>query len=285
MQAIVKSPLNYVGNKSRLMSQLRPLFPKNINTFLDLFTGGGDVAVNTEANIIYANDINRPVIEILQSLQSNSLEEIFNFIDSRIAEFNLSKTNEDGFLQYRAMYNQGIYNTPLDLFILSKFSYNQIIRFNKKMEYNSSFGRNRSDFNDNIRNNTIAFWERLSKIHFLSKDFRQIQVQDYNTNDFIYADPPYLITRADYNTGKTAAQKWNQQDEYDLYNFLDQAPTRWALSNVLKHKDKTNTLLEEWINNNHYYVYLINANYSKIVPKIERLNEPTIEVLITNYQA
>lgn len=285
MQSIVKSPLNYVGNKSRLMSQLRPLFPNNINTFLDLFTGGGDVAANVEANIIYANDINYPVIEILQALQTNSLEDIFNFINSRIAEFNLSKTNEEGFLKYRTLYNQGIYNTPLDLFVLSKFSYNQIIRFNKKMEYNSSFGRNRSDFNDNIRNNIISFWERLPKINFLSQDFRKIQIQNYTANDFIYADPPYLITRADYNTGKSAAQKWKEQDEYDLYNFLSQAPSKWALSNVLKHKGQVNTLLEKWINDNNYYVYSINANYSKLVPKIERIDEPTVEVLITNYQA
>lgn len=284
MKPIIKSPLNYVGNKSRLMPQLRQLFPKNINIFIDLFTGGGDVAVNTVAKKIYANDINYPVIEILQSLQSTPVDQILNFVDQRIAEFGLSKTNEEGFLKYREMYNTGKYNSPLDLFILSKFSYNQIIRFNKKMEYNSSFGRNRSDFNDNIRNNTIAFCQHLSdNIHFMSEDFRKIDVQNYTLNDFIYADPPYLIARADYNTGKTATQKWDNKDEHDLYNFLEHAPTQWAFSNFLKHQDKTNSLLEEWIMDNNYNVYSIQANYSKIIPKIERTNDPTVEVLITNY--
>lgn len=38
---LFKSPLNYVGGKYKLLPQLLPLFPKQINTFYDLFGGGG----------------------------------------------------------------------------------------------------------------------------------------------------------------------------------------------------------------------------------------------------
>lgn len=34
---LVKSPLNYVGNKYKLLPQILPLLPTNINTFVDLF--------------------------------------------------------------------------------------------------------------------------------------------------------------------------------------------------------------------------------------------------------
>lgn len=37
----IQSPLNYTGGKYKLLNQLVPLFPKNINTFIDLFGGGG----------------------------------------------------------------------------------------------------------------------------------------------------------------------------------------------------------------------------------------------------
>ena len=37
----IQSPLNYTGGKYKLLNQLIPLFPKNINTFIDLFGGGG----------------------------------------------------------------------------------------------------------------------------------------------------------------------------------------------------------------------------------------------------
>jgi len=85
------------------------------------------------------------------------------YINSRIAEFNLNKINEEGYLKYRTLYNKegSGYDTPLDLFTITRFSFNQIIRFNNKMEFNAAFGKNRSSFNDNMRNNTVAFHPRI----------------------------------------------------------------------------------------------------------------------------
>lgn len=42
----VKSPLNYTGGKYKLLPQLLELFPKQVNTFVDLFAGGGNVSVS-----------------------------------------------------------------------------------------------------------------------------------------------------------------------------------------------------------------------------------------------
>lgn len=42
----IKSPLNYTGGKYKLLPQLLEIFPKEIDTFVDLFAGGGNVAVN-----------------------------------------------------------------------------------------------------------------------------------------------------------------------------------------------------------------------------------------------
>ena len=35
----IKSPLNYVGGKYKLLNEIIPLFPNDINTFVDLFGG------------------------------------------------------------------------------------------------------------------------------------------------------------------------------------------------------------------------------------------------------
>ena len=48
-QKYIKSPLNYVGGKHKLLPQILPLFPKNINTFIDLFGGGFNVGINVSA--------------------------------------------------------------------------------------------------------------------------------------------------------------------------------------------------------------------------------------------
>jgi DNA adenine methylase Dam len=211
-----------------------------------------------------------------------------NYIDKRIKEFNLNKTNEEGYLAYRKLYNiEGSeYSTPLDLFTLTRFSYNQIIRFNNKMEFNAAFGKNRSSYNDNMRNNTIAFQPRIQDIQFLSTDFRTFSLDEYTKDDFIYVDPPYLIANADYNAGRTAKLSWNATDEKTIQTFLDDATAhglKWGMSNFIKHKDKVNTITEEWAHEHNYNVYNIKADYSKLTTKAERVAEPTLEVLITNY--
>ena len=45
----------------------------------------------------------------------------------------------------------------LDLFVLICYSFNHQIRFNNKHEFNTSFGKERSSFNNNIKKNIENF--------------------------------------------------------------------------------------------------------------------------------
>lgn len=40
MENYIQSPLNYTGGKYKLLKQIVPLFPTNIDIFVDLFGGG-----------------------------------------------------------------------------------------------------------------------------------------------------------------------------------------------------------------------------------------------------
>ena len=51
-----KSPMNYMGNKYKLLSQIVPLFPDNIDIFVDMFCGGLDVSLNVGANKKICNE-------------------------------------------------------------------------------------------------------------------------------------------------------------------------------------------------------------------------------------
>lgn len=59
-----RSPLFYVGDKYRLLKDIIPLFPKEINKFIEPFTGGGSVFLNTNAKKYILNDINDKVIQL-----------------------------------------------------------------------------------------------------------------------------------------------------------------------------------------------------------------------------
>ena len=53
-----KSPLNYTGNKLRILNQIIPLFPEEIHTMIDLFCGGATVGINVDCDVVYFVDCN-----------------------------------------------------------------------------------------------------------------------------------------------------------------------------------------------------------------------------------
>jgi len=279
----IKSPLNYIGGKYKLLPQIIPHFPKKINTFVDLFSGGCNVAINVNANHLICNDINSKIIELFNEFKHLSIEDILERIEKNIEEYQLSKTNEEGFKQFRDFYNQR--GNPIDLYTLTCYSFNYQFRFNNQLEYNNPFGRNRSQFSDNMRKNLCAFVARLksTQIEFQNGDFTKVSLDALGPEDFIYCDPPYFITTGTYNDGNRGFKDWKEEEERKLYEYLDKANEMkipFALSNVLEHKGKTNEILLEW--SKKYHVIDLNFDYSNASYNTSRSSSR--EVLITNYK-
>ena len=97
----VHSPLNYIGGKRKLLSQIIPLFPKNISTFVDLFCGGCNVGINVAAEKVIFNDNLVYLVDMYKTFRENTIEEVVFYIENRIREFELSLTNKDGYLALR----------------------------------------------------------------------------------------------------------------------------------------------------------------------------------------
>ena len=290
----IKSPMNYTGGKYKLLHQIEPLFPEDINLFVDLFTGGGNIAVNVKANKIVANDCEENIIGIYQTFQKyDNVDELIGQIEEIIKTYGLTIDNTEAYNQFRNDYNslktsQGnysplsSYNINILLYVLICYSFNHQYRFNSKGEFNMPFGKERSQWNENMKNNLINFHRQIKEkdIVFLNKDFRQLKVDKLGINDFVYCDPPYLITCATYNE----KDGWNQECEEDLLNLLDELNTKkikFALSNVLYSKGKTNDLLIEW--SKKYNVHHLDYTYQNCNYHTKDKTNKSDEVLITNY--
>jgi DNA adenine methylase len=285
----IKSPLNYIGGKAKILDQILPLFPKEINNFVDLFAGGCNVGINVNANKIYFNDNLTYLIEMYQTFQEEKLEATILHVQNRIKEFDLSLTNEEGYKKMRAQYNEQ--KKPLDLFVLIAFSFNHQIRFNKNHEFNNPFGRERSSFNASMKQNLEKFIIRLKEtnICFSNVCFNHFDFSSFGVNDFVYCDPPYLITTGTYNDGKRGFKGWTEKEENELLNLLDNLDSqniKFALSNVLEHKGKSNDILKSWVSSNlNYKINYINYHYSNSnYQTLDRNKNASIEVLITNYE-
>lgn len=277
--------MNYTGGKYKLIKQLFPIFPEKVDgTFVDLFCGGLDIATNVSpCKKIIANDINESVVNIYETMKSMKIEEVLEHIDGRIAEYGLTIENADGYNSFRKFYNEGCRN-PLDLFVLICYSFNHQIRFNSKGEFNMPFGKNRSYFNDALRKNLISFHKKIvdNDIVFTTKNFNELNLNNLSKKDFIYCDPPYLITCATYNENGG----WGETEERELYSLLDKANSRgikFALSNVMENKGQENTILKEWAKK--YRVIHLNQTYSNCSYHAkDRDKTTTDEVVVVNYE-
>lgn len=281
---LVKSPLNYTGGKFKLLPQILPLFPDDIDTFVDLFGGGFNVGINTNANNIVYNDIIGYLPIMFKEMLEYDINTILNKIDDIIDKYKLSKTNEEGFKELRKEFNKT--KNPLDLYVLSCYSFNYQLRFNNSMEYNSSFGKNRSCFSKNMRKRLIDFLKvaKTKTIDFHNCDYSFIKHLSLDEKDLVYVDCPYLISTASYNDGKRGFGNWTEEKEIDLYKRLDtlnKHGVRFAVSNVIKHKGKENDLLVNWSAN--YTVHYLDNDYSNCSYQGKNTDKETIEVLITNY--
>lgn len=283
----IKSPLNYIGGKYKVLPQIFPLFPREINCFVDLFTGGANVGVNANSKKIVLNDNLIYLIDMFRALATTPEEKVLDYIDKMVAKFGLSMTNTDGYIKLREQYNKT--KEPLDLLILTFFSFNHQIRFNSDHKFNTPFGKNRSRYNANIKKNLIDFMKALhsKNIIFTKLDFDKFDFSQLGRNDFVYCDPPYLITVGTYNDGKRGFTGWSGEQEQKLLSVLDSLndqKIKFALSNVLTHKDRRNDLLNNWVKNNHYTVHNINKDYANSNYQTSSRNGIlTQEVLITNY--
>ena len=303
---MIQSPLNYTGGKYKLLPQILPLFPHEIDTFVDIFCGGLNVGINVKANSYLYNDTNIHLLYLYNTFKNLDKENIFSWIYKVIADYGLSDVSKYGYDYYGCDSSKGLgeYNRKaflklrddfnhsqpeeyyyyVMLYVMIVYAFNNQIRFNSKGEYNLPVGKR--DFNNKMAGKLSDFIDTLHKqnCRFTCKDFREFKPTDFNNKDFVYADPPYLITCATYNE----KAGWTDKDELDLLNFLDSLHNngiKFALSNVLSSKGKQNDILLAWLENNtaNYNVKELNYSYANSNYHTKDKTSSAREVLIVNY--
>ena len=303
---LIQSPLNYTGGKYKLLPQILPHFPQDVDRFVDLFCGGGNVGINVPCNRVIFNDNNELLRFLFGTFKNLDKQVTFETIDAIIEKYDLSNTEKNGyefygcnsaeglaahngprFLRLRDDFNHRVnleYNYYVTLFVLIVYAFNNQIRFNRKGEFNLPVGKR--DFNKKMREKLSAFIDRLKSgdYTFTNFDFRELPNDDWNDKTFVYADPPYLITCATYNE----QDGWNETLEKELLSYLDnlnERGIRFALSNVLRSKGKENKILLDWIDKNigRYRVIYLDYNYANSNYHTKDKASKAEEVLIVNY--
>lgn len=299
-KTLIRSPLFYVGDKYRLMNQLLEFFPQEIDNFYEPFVGGGSVFLNVNAQRYFLNDIDEHLISIHNFLFSHSTDPdiFFKKVEQIVYQYHLSysykedvvadslkkkfqKTyyavfNKSGYKKLKEQHNKNKEDNPLVLYILLIYGFNRMLRFNKAGEFNLPVGN--VDFNSNVAGALQHYFNfvRDKNLYFTAQDFTDfVEGVAFSKDDFVYLDPPYLITASEYN------KIWNKNKEIQLLNFIDtlnKHNIKFALSNVTHYNGSTNELLIHHIKK--YNVHSMTSNYINYHNNSQKNIK---EVLVTNY--
>lgn len=295
-----RSPLFYVGDKRKLITEIKLHFPNNINRFIEPFVGGGSVFMNTEADEYLLNDIDSNIYNIHLMLNSYSTKKdvFFQKVIDIVDKYGLSKSfiedivpielkneykktyyahyNKEAYNKLKRDYNLSCKDDYLHLYILLIYGFNRMMRINSYGDFNVPVGN--VDFNNNVVKALNDYFNIVSKkkIQWYNMDYRKfIEKIQVDTSDFLYFDPPYLISSSEYN------KYWTNTSEIMFCRYLEKLNkenVKFAVSNVIHYRGKINTIFEKWSLN--YNVHLINSNY---ISFNDNSNKEFKEVLITNY--
>jgi DNA adenine methylase len=294
-----RSPFFYVGDKYKLVPQIRENFPKKIKRFIEPFCGGGSVFLNTEAESYLLNDIDENMIALHKFFKDYSYDpkSFWEEIKNSIELYDLSATflgrevptelKKEFVKTYFAQYNKKAYYKMRDdfnnntenltlLYLLLIYGFNRILRFNAKGKFNLPVGN--VDFNGNVEKAIKNYFDYVKNkdIYFYSMDFEAfIKEAQPTLDDLVYLDPPYLITSSEYN------KLWDEDSEMRLIRILDELNekgVKFAVSNVLWHRKRYNGTFNEWAQK--YAIIRVKSNYISFNDNTEK---DTCEVLVRNY--
>ena len=256
-EVIYECPLNYVGSKAKMMTEIRKYMPTHSTKIIDVFGGGFNVGINLPSPNIAYNDINYFVTQLIKSFQDYDTYEYLLYIRKLTKKYGLGIGNGEAYKEARAAFNALSIEKrdPRFLFTIIIYGFQQQIRFNSNHEFNNPAG-NRW-FNDKVLEKMISFSRRIKEFEciFYSRDFKELD-KIIDSETFVYLDPPYRLTCGAYNDGKRGFEGWTIEHEADLFEFLDGLDLRgipFMFSYVLENGGLTNGHIHDWLNKRKNY--------------------------------
>lgn len=210
-----KTILKWAGSKVRIMEQLRPHLPKT-KRLIEPFGGSMAIFMNTDYDEYIIGDINYTLINMYRVARSDP----DGLIHATRQVFSSSYQNSDNKLDERDRYyllrsrfnQQGLnplYQAAYFIY-LNRHCFRGLCRYNHDGGFNVPYGDYKQPyfpeqeiqaFVTKARNKAIRFGNVISdlKVHFECKDWFEL-LNEINTQDGIYCDPPYMGTKDSFST-------------------------------------------------------------------------------------
>lgn len=191
----VKTPLKWVGSKSKVMTELKKFLPAG-QRLVEPFGGSCAVMMATDYPAYLVADINSDLINMYQQIQQHE-----NAFIALAAKLFAQHGSETGYYKMRSDFNNEL-GMPLlhraAVFLyLNRHGHRGMCRYNRKGDFNIPFGFYKKPYFplEEIR----AFAEKAKRATFICAVFPET-LRMVKPGDVVYSDPPYEGTFSDYHT-------------------------------------------------------------------------------------
>lgn len=241
---VIIPPIKTQGIKTNLVSFIMSnIMWEGDGRWIEPFLGSGVVLFNVQPQRALVSDINPHIIRFYRGIYTGEItaSKIQAYLEEEGRK--LSQFGEEYYYEVRRRFNE--LHDPLDFLFLNRSSFNGIIRFNSKGEFNVPFCRKPNRFRrayiTKIVNQVKAIHEVMQgkEWEFRVASWREI-LPLAQESDFVYMDPPYVGRHADYYT------RWTDQDAIELAQKSSSLPCGFALSMWKENKYRKNPHLQLW---------------------------------------
>lgn len=290
-----RSPINYLGNKSRVAEIIiKELYANAIN-IIEPFAGSAIISLNSKVKNIFLYEKNPWTVQLLEYFKETPSETIINntmeiikdykLSSYRNIPFNFKEVNHEGYsLVNREAFNKLRDDFNIDksiekLLVLIIYGFNHYLRFNSKKSFNVPVGKTHYYKKMDFYINDFCQKIKQKNVSIKNLDYKNIDLTFFGKEDTVfYIDPPYLITTAPYNLD------WSESEEISLYEWigtLNDLGYKFILSNVIEANGKINVYLKKLIDDLSLNVFDINRRY--LNSNYRKLKKYSREVLVKNY--
>ncbi len=257
IKKIIVPPIKCQGIKTKLVSFIaESVLWNGEGIWIEPFLGSGVVAFNIQPDKALLCDTNKHIINFYLDIKSGKIDEYIcrEYLEEKGQE--LTKKGQDFYYLIREEFNKD--GDSLKFIFLNRSCFNGVMRFNSKGEFNVPFGHKPNRFSKSYITK-IVNQIRAVKTLLKNKDWI-LEVQDwketlsqFNENDFVYLDPPYIGRHTDYYNN------WTENDAIELSRITQSLSCGFALSMWKENKYRKNDYIKKYWNNfemntfSHFY--------------------------------
>ena len=187
--------VQYQGSKRLLAPQILQYMPRKFNRFFEPFSGMAAITIATakenRANEYFVNDLNKPVVSILQMAIDSPAALIESYTKVWTEQFSYQKGHLEHFYYIRGRFNDGEQTAVNMLYLLARCVKGSV-RYSRNGNFNQSPDKRRHGTNPKkITDNVYAISSLLKgRAFFSALDYRDI-FEMAQPGDLVYMDPPY----------------------------------------------------------------------------------------------